>query len=154
MKYLLIILALIYVFFPYDLAPDLLAGWGWLDDIVVLGLLFRYLYLQKKKHKNEQDQADRHWKGDYAKGEHHSGSGDTGAGSTEKASVDSDDPYAVLGVSPAASEDEIKSAYRNLVNKYHPDKVSHLGDEFKQLADKRFKEIQEAYQRVMKKNRL
>ena len=154
MKYLLIILALIYVFFPYDLAPDLLAGWGWLDDIVVLGLLFRYLYLQKRKLEHHQAHADRQQQGDYAKGQRHGGSGGPDAGHSETASVENDDPYAVLGVSPAASEDEIKSAYRKLVNQYHPDKVSHLGDEFKQLADKRFKEIQEAYQHVMNKDRL
>ena len=154
MKYLLIILALIYVFFPYDLAPDLLAGWGWLDDIIVLGLLFRYLYLQKKKLEYRQAHADRHQQGEYNKGKRQGGSGGPDAGRSETASVENDDPYAVLGLSPAASEDEIKSAYRKLVNKYHPDKVSHIGDEFKQLADRRFKEIQEAYQHVMKKDGL
>jgi DnaJ like chaperone protein len=153
MKYLLIILALIYVFFPYDLAPDLLVGWGWLDDIVVLGLLFRYLYLQKRKLEYRQAHDDRHRQGDHAKGQRQGGSGGADSGATETASVENDDPYAVLGVSPAASEDEIKSAFRKLVNKYHPDKVSHLGDEFKQLADRRFKEIQRAYQHVMKKDR-
>ena len=152
MKYLLIILALIYVFFPYDLVPDFLAGLGWLDDLVILGLLFRYLYLQKKKLEYGQANADRHQQGEYAKGQQRHGGSD-GAGDSEKASFENNDPYAVLGVSPAASEDEIKSAYRKLVSKYHPDKVSHLGDEFKQLADRRFKEIQEAYQCVMKKDR-
>jgi len=58
------------------------------------------------------------------------------------------DPYEILGVNRHASESEIKNAYRKLANKYHPDKVNHLGDEFKSLAEKRFKEIQEAYQKL------
>ena len=39
----------------------------------------------------------------------------------------------------------MKKAYKSLVKKYHPDKVSHLGDEFKDLAETRLKEINEAY---------
>jgi len=55
----------------------------------------------------------------------------------------------ILGVSPQASSEEIKKNYRELVKKFHPDKVAHLGDEFKELAEKKFKEIQEAYERVL-----
>jgi len=47
------------------------------------------------------------------------------------------------------SLDEIKSAYRKLAAQYHPDKVNHLGDEFKTLAEKKFKEIQEAYEELV-----
>ncbi len=57
-----------------------------------------------------------------------------------------DDPYSILGVRPDASLDEVKKAYRELANKYHPDKVNHLGEEFKTMAEKRFKEIQAAYE--------
>lgn len=58
------------------------------------------------------------------------------------------DPYAVLGLSASCSNEEVKKAYRELANKYHPDKVSHLGKEFIELAKKKFIEIQEAYQRI------
>ena len=47
--------------------------------------------------------------------------------------------------------DILKHAYRLLAGKYHPDKVAHLGDEFKALAEKRFKEIQKAYQELCSK---
>ena len=56
--------------------------------------------------------------------------------------------HEVLGVEPGADQEEIKKAYRALVNKYHPDKVAHLGDEFRKLAEIRFKEIQQAYQEL------
>ena len=36
------ILALLYTFMPYDFLPDMLIGWGWLDDIIVLYLLWHY----------------------------------------------------------------------------------------------------------------
>ncbi len=48
----------------------------------------------------------------------------------------------------SASTEEIKHAYRELAGKYHPDKLEHLGDEFKALAEMRFKEIQQAYQEL------
>ena len=50
------------------------------------------------------------------------------------------DPYRVLGVSPTASEDEIKRAYRNLAKKYHPD-VNNGSAE----AEARMTEVNEAY---------
>ncbi|MBU0768631.1 MAG: J domain-containing protein [Proteobacteria bacterium] len=61
------------------------------------------------------------------------------------------DPYAVLNVPKDASPEEIKKAYRDLANKYHPDKVHHLGDEFRELAEKHFKEIEEAYRELIPK---
>ena len=60
-------------------------------------------------------------------------------------------PYIVLSVGKGASKEEIKKSYRRLVNKYHPDKVLHLGEEFRELAEMRFKEIQKAYEDLMSK---
>jgi len=53
--------------------------------------------------------------------------------------------YAVLGLESDASEDEVKKAYRKLSMKYHPDKVRHLGDEFRKVAEEKMKEINAAY---------
>ena len=58
------------------------------------------------------------------------------------------DPYRVLGVSPDASEEEIKKAYRNLAKKYHPDVNNGSTD-----AEMRMKEVNEAYSTVMKMRR-
>ena len=56
----------------------------------------------------------------------------------------------VLGVPVDADEGAVKKAYRELVKKYHPDRVSHLGAEFRDLAHKKFLEIQDAYDRLCK----
>ena len=52
-------------------------------------------------------------------------------------------PYEVLGVSPSASDDEIKKAYRDLTRKYHPD--ANVDNPLADLAEEKFKEVQEAY---------
>ena len=57
--------------------------------------------------------------------------------------------YHVLGLTRKATKDEVKKAYRELAKKYHPDKVSHLGPEFKNVAEKKFREINEAYERLV-----
>lgn len=57
-------------------------------------------------------------------------------------------PYSVLGVSQNATEEEIKTAYRNLVRKYHPDKYK--DNPLSDLAAEKMKEINEAYHMLMK----
>ncbi len=59
--------------------------------------------------------------------------------------------YAVLGLQPGADMDTIKKSYRQLSMKYHPDKVAHLGDEFKNIAEEKMKEINSAYDFFKKK---
>ena len=53
--------------------------------------------------------------------------------------------YAVLGLEKGADFAEIKKAYRTLSMQYHPDKVGHLGEEFKKIAEEKMKEINVAY---------
>jgi DnaJ like chaperone protein len=147
-KIIIIVLALLYVLNPFDILPDLMLGWGWLDDIVILGLLWRYLYSQKKKREAFQkyDQNSRN-----APNDGHSHAGNKNESRTYTHADDFTDawsPHHVLEVEPGASQKEIKQAYRRLAGKYHPDKVEHLGDEFKALAERRFKEIQRAYQEL------
>lgn len=57
------------------------------------------------------------------------------------------DPYQVLGVSPTASDDEVKKAYRTLCKKYHPD--ANVGKPDAAQAEKKFMEVQQAYEEIM-----
>lgn len=56
------------------------------------------------------------------------------------------DPYSVLGVSPSASDDEVKRAYRELARKYHPD--NYHDNPLADLASEKMKEINEAYETI------
>ncbi|MBA64564.1 MAG: molecular chaperone DjlA [Candidatus Marinimicrobia bacterium] len=58
--------------------------------------------------------------------------------------------FRVLEISPNASNNEIKRAYRKMANKYHPDKVAHLGKEMQNLAEDKFKAVNDAYQQLKK----
>ena len=58
------------------------------------------------------------------------------------------DPYSVLGVSPSASDDEIKKAYRDLARKYHPD--NYQDNPLADLAQEKMKAINEAYDVITK----
>ena len=56
--------------------------------------------------------------------------------------------YAVLGISPNATDDEVKSAYRRMAMKNHPDKVATLGPEVQKAAEEKFRQIQDAYETI------
>jgi DnaJ like chaperone protein len=62
--------------------------------------------------------------------------------------------YDVLGVERDATDEQIKKTYRKLANTYHPDKVSHLGNEIQQSAHEKFQKINEAYEKVKKERNL
>lgn len=57
--------------------------------------------------------------------------------------------YTILEVEKNATVDEIKSAYRRLVKKFHPDKVQHLGEDIKEAAKEKFQQLTEAYDAIM-----
>ncbi|MCB2148393.1 MAG: DnaJ domain-containing protein [Deltaproteobacteria bacterium] len=130
----LLIGALLYVIFPRDLVPDFLVGWGWLDDLIVVYMLWRY-YRRLSPRQRPGNQS----------GHSRDTANDRQYRATDADSQDHRDPYTILGLAPGASKVEIKSAYRRLAAQYHPDKVQHLGKEFQIMAEARFKEIQQAY---------
>lgn len=62
--------------------------------------------------------------------------------------------YAILEIEPEATDDEIKKAYRRMAVKYHPDKISHLGEDFQKAAKEKFQQVQEAYENIKKERGL
>ena len=56
----------------------------------------------------------------------------------------------VLGISPNATNDEVKAAYRKMALQHHPDRVATLGEDIRLAAEKKFKEINDAKERIYK----
>jgi len=167
MRLLLTILGIAYAVCPFDFFPDFFVGVGWIDDLLVLGLLWWFLYSPRRRQpgyaqRNSGDllvlgllwwflYSPRRRQPGYA--QRNSGSGESSGQQGEKSHREKQtsgrkDPYNVLGLNRGASQGEIKKAYLALANRYHPDKVLHLGEEFRDMAEMRFKEIQGAYQEL------
>lgn len=61
-----------------------------------------------------------------------------------------EDAYKVLGISPTATDDEVKAAYRKMALKHHPDRVATLGEDIRKAAEKKFQDINDAKERIFK----
>jgi DnaJ-like protein/uncharacterized protein DUF1232 len=153
MKLALSLLALIYFLLPYDLFPDVFLGWGWIDDLVIFYFLWRFFYRGKslpfglfQKGSGGAQRPSGQEDGESGSKEHARGNGVSSPDGRQPR-----DPYDVLQISRNASTEEIRTAYKDLAGKYHPDKVLHLGEEFQSLAEERFKEIQAAYRELSNK---
>ena len=58
--------------------------------------------------------------------------------------------YKILEIDAAATDTEVKKAYRKMAAKFHPDKVHHLGEEFQKMAEEKFKTLNDAYIQIKK----
>jgi DnaJ like chaperone protein len=67
---------------------------------------------------------------------------------------ETDSAFKILEISPSASDEEVKKAYRRMAMKYHPDRVSHLGDDYRKAADEKFRKVNEAYERIKKERNI
>ncbi len=160
LKIVLIITGLAYLASPVDLIPEFLIPIvGWLDDGAVLGTIYYLIrygklpnyflnrinpfnqmfhkrnagFTSKKARRTEENSTD----------DFHNRHRKRSPGRTQS-------PCEILGVAPDADREEIKKAYKQAIKKYHPDKVSHLGKDFSDLANEKFLEIQKAYEFMMK----
>lgn len=61
-----------------------------------------------------------------------------------------EDAYKVLGLTPQATDDEVKKTFRQLALEHHPDRVAKLGEDVRKAAEKKFKEINAAKERIYK----
>ncbi|SHJ78888.1 DnaJ like chaperone protein [Tangfeifania diversioriginum] len=66
--------------------------------------------------------------------------------------IDAD--YKILEIAQNASNEELKKAYRRMAMKYHPDKVSHLGNDFQKAANEKFQMVNRAYENIKKERNI
>lgn len=64
-----------------------------------------------------------------------------------------EDYFKVLELSPDATEQDIKSAYRKMAKKYHPDRLGEVGEDLKEAALEKFRKVQEAYEFLLKQKK-
>jgi DnaJ like chaperone protein len=64
--------------------------------------------------------------------------------------ADTDSDYKILEIHNSASDEEVKKGYKKMAVKFHPDKVSHLGEEYQQDAKEKFQKVQQAYENIKK----
>ncbi len=137
--------------------------WLWLA--ILVGLIVLY-FLTRSSGKRSgpgprgpagpETEGDEGWeKGDRADSGQPGGqeSGESRRDRKEKASWGGKDPYEVLGVSRDASFDEVRRRYRERLLEVHPDRVQHLGGEFRDLAEKKTLELNEAFRRIQAERR-
>jgi len=146
--WLLLVLCILYVLSPIDLLPDVLGLPGRFDDLLVaLGTLL-YLFTGAKKgpRAGRSSRAGRANEGRQGEG----GPGESKDSSPGSAPREPQDPYSILEVNRGTDLEEIRRRYKEKLLQYHPDRVQHLGKEFQDMAEKRTKEITQAYQQILK----
>lgn len=151
-RLLVIVLAIlavaIYVRSPIDLVPDGAGLIGVIDDLLVaLGVMWwlRNRGAPPKPRTTARQRA----RGPGARASGGPGAGDARAPGTGATADEAPwDPFAVLGVRPGATHDEIRDAYRTQMKLYHPDRVADLGPELQQVAHRKSLDIQRAYAEI------
>jgi len=79
------------------------------------------------------------------------GISDTDFGSIKAMFIkDSSSAYKILEIDRSVQDNEVKKAYRKMAAKFHPDKVTHLGEDFQKMAEEKFKIVNSAYQQIKK----
>jgi uncharacterized membrane protein YkvA (DUF1232 family) len=123
-------LALVYAGSPIDLVPDV-PPFGFIDDIIVLVTAFWWIRQRLERVPLDPD-AQR-------EPEH-------------KPTLKRErwDPYAVLGIKPGASRDQVAQAYRDQMKLYHPDRVAELGEDLQRVAHQKAIDIHRAYKELQR----
>jgi len=156
LKIILIIFGLAYLISPVDIIPDLLLPFvGWIDDGVVIASIYYLIrfgklpnFFFKKQNPFKQPTGQNH--ADFTSQKETNRKRSYQQSNKKRSSQSIPTPHEVLGITPDASKKEIQNAYKQAIKKYHPDKLSHLGKDFSNLANEKFLEIQKAYDTLMK----
>lgn len=163
-KFILVLLGLAYLISPADVIPEMYLPWiGWIDDSLVMVCLYHlirygrlpsFLFKKGTKQSYEKKTNGSEGSGTFRKNDPNRSSyrpnatGPSTQGNMSGKTSNLKSPYEILGVDGSASWAEIQTAYKSKVKQYHPDKLSHLGEEFSNLANKKFLEIQQAYAKL------
>ncbi len=67
---------------------------------------------------------------------------------------DTDAAYRILGINRSATDEEVKKAYHQMAIRYHPDKVSYLGEDYQKMAKEKFQKINDAYEKIRKERNM
>jgi DnaJ like chaperone protein len=67
---------------------------------------------------------------------------------------ETDSAFKILEIERSASDEDVKKAYRKMAMKYHPDKVSQLGEDYKKSAEEKFRKVNEAYEKIKKERNI
>lgn len=128
-RWLLWVLPILYFILPIELVPDYFPIFGRIDDLIIIFLIvnaFNRAGFYEHFFKNARR------------------TGNTRAGSDNRHHIKP--PHEVLGVARNADQATIKSAYRKLIKAYHPDRFAHLGPDYEAEAQRKTREIIQAYQ--------
>ncbi len=130
-----------------DVCEQIRANMDYASRLQLLHLLFNVSLADKAIHRTEVDLLEKI-------------SSALGVNSSDFLSIknmfipETDSSYKILEIEPSATNEEVKKAYRRMAMKYHPDKVSHLGDDFRKTADEKFKKVNESYDKIKKERNM
>jgi DnaJ-domain-containing protein 1 len=106
---------------------------------------YLHAYLVKQNERQQNNHDTHSYKSQYENGANRSNSSRNDSGKRTSGQLTFEESYKILGVRNGASRVEIRRAYLDLVQKYHPDKVFHLAGEFQAIAEEKMKEVNAAY---------
>jgi len=147
----IIVGALGYFILPFDFIPDLIPFAGFTDDLAVLIVAARTVLAHvKPEHRSRaKELLEWEWQKQTGRTGKHGGGRKTGP-TTPKPGTE-EYHRCVLGLEGRITAESLRERYRTLAQKYHPDKVQHLGVEFQEMAEKKLKDINAAYEYLKQK---
>ena len=121
-----------------------ISGWCGVDNVTYEAL--KMMYIGFSYGGTYGGSGGNSYGGGYSGGGYYDQSG--GSSYSPRSGPSLDDCYKILGVSPDATDEEVKKAYRIAAMKHHPDKVSHLGEDVRKKAEETFAKVNEAYDKI------